>query len=346
MPTGCQIMIQRTFYILKLVVEYFVKTGEPVGSQTMLDVYNLDISSATIRNEMAELENQGFIEKTHTSSGRVPSTKGYEYYIHNLRDKAHNNDIHYQIANVLTQRAKTIDDCLNESCEVLSHMTNLVSLVLGGGSNDESLTSLQLVPIANNSATVIFVTSSGNVENKTFFFDEKFKLTDLKECVDVLNKRLVGTKISDLISKVKQLKPLLFDSLIEGDLVYQTMLRSMVKLSNDRVVVFGKNRLLDQPEFANDPELLKSVVGLLDSPQFFKDISAETHAKKGISVKIGDQNSDLKDISIISANVDIPGCENKIISLVGPVRMNYEQAFNAIETLINELNHRYGKNDN
>jgi heat-inducible transcriptional repressor len=335
-------MIDRTFYILKLVVEHFVKTAEPVGSQTLIDAYKLDISSATIRNEMQELENQGYLEKTHTSSGRVPSTKGYQYYIDNLRNKdKYDNEFKYQIANVLTERARTIEDVLTESCEILSHMTNLVSMVLGGSSTDECLANLQLVPISKNSATVIFVTDSGNVENKTFFFDEKLKLQDLKDCVEVLNKRLIGTKISELVERMKQLKPLLFDSLLDGDALYQTMLRSFIKLNDNRMIVFGKEKLLDQPEFTSNPESLKKLMDLLDSPQYFKDITTETKAKDGISVKIGNENSDLKDISVVSANLNLPGAEDKVISLVGPTRMNYDEAFAAIEVLLNELHKRF-----
>ena len=339
-------MIDRTFYILKLVVELFVKTAEPIGSQTLIDEYHLDLSSATIRNEMQELENAGYLEKTHTSSGRVPSTKGYQYYIDNLRDKTHvNGEFQYQIANVLTERARTIEDVLSESCEILSHMTNLVTMVLGASSSEEELASLQLVPISQNSATVIFVTDSGNVENKTFFFDAKLKLEDLRSCVELLNKRLIGTKISDLVDKTTSLKSILFDSLIEGDVVYQTMLKTFVKLNNNRMIIFGKEKLLDQPEFASDPESLKKLMDLLDSPKYFKDITKDMKAKEGISVKIGNKESGLKDISVVSANLGLPGAEDKYISVIGPTRMNYDEAFSAIETLLDELHKRFKKTD-
>lgn len=334
-------MTDRTLYILRLIVEYFIKTAQPVGSQTLLDNYKLDLSSATIRNEMQELENEGYLEKTHTSSGRVPSTKGYKYYIKNLRETVTGSSkFQYQIATVLTDRARTIEDVLSESCEILSKMTNMVSLVLGGAS-EESLKKVQLIPISNNSATVIFLTSSGNVENKTFVFDEKLSLKDLEDCVEMLNKRLEGTKINDIIEKMSTLKPLLFDTLLDGDALYQTMLNSFVKLSGNRMIVFGKDKLLDQPEFTSNPESLKKLMDVLDSPAYFKDITSSTNASEGINVKIGNENSDLKDVSIISANLNFPGADNAVISLVGPVRMNYDKAFSAIQALLNELHKRF-----
>lgn len=342
-----KIMIERTYYILKLVVEHFVKTAEPVGSKTLLETYGLDLSSATIRNEMQKLEDEGFLEKVHTSSGRVPSTKGYQFYVEHLRDKEHvSSNYQYQIANVLTQRAKTIEDVLSESCEVLSDMTNLVSMVLGGSSNEERLSNLILSPLSKNSATVVFITDTGHVENKTFFFDEKLSLEDLQNCVKVLASRLVGTKISELKEKTITLKPILFDQLLDGDALYQTMLNSFVKLSNNRMIVFGKDRLLDQPEFTSNPESLKKLMDVLDSPQYFKEISQETHKKEGISIKIGAKDTDLEDISIISAKVNLPGAEDKIISLVGPTRMDYEKAVMAIESLIDELHKRYRDDGN
>ena len=334
-------MTDRTFSILKLVVEHFIKTAEPVGSKTLLEVYNLKLSSATIRNEMQELENEGYLEKTHTSSGRVPSTKGYEYYVEHLRDRDKiAGHYQYQLANVLSERAKTIEDVLSESCEVLSDMTNLVSMVLGGN-GEETLSNLILNPLSNNSATVVFITNTGHVESKTFFFDDKLSLNDLKNCVQVLSSRLVGTRISELAKKTELLKPILFDQLLDGDVLYQTLLRSFIKLSGNRMVVYGKEKLLDQPEFSSDPESIKKLMDMLDSPEYFREISNDTYESKGISIKIGNENSNLKDISVISAKVDLPGAEDKIISVVGPVRMDYEGAVNAIESILDELHRKY-----
>lgn len=335
-------MLTRKDYVLKLIVEYFIKTAQPVGSKTLIDAYDLNLSSATIRNEMQELENEGYIEKPHTSGGRMPSTKGYQYYVDNLRDHSRDSDIQYQLQTILNERVKTVEDVLTKSCEVLSSMTNLASIVLGNDTDDDTLVSLQLVPISTNSATVIFITSKGKVVNKTFFFDEKVSLDDLKNCIEVLSKRLVNTSLKELPNKLELLKPLILDYIIDGDALYQTILKTLTSLANNRVILYGKEKLLDQPEFSEDPALMKKILELLDSPKFFNDLTLES-LDDDISIKIGNEDSDFKDISIISAKVDLPGFENNTISLIGPRRMNYDQAINAIKTLIDEINDKYYK---
>jgi heat-inducible transcriptional repressor len=116
--------------ILKLIVEHFIKTAEPVGSQTLLEVYHLPFSSATIRSEMNSLEKEGYLEKTHTSSGRVPSGKGYTYYVEHLREENVDESVKYALSKVLEQKTKSVEEVVKESCEILSHMTNLASVVL------------------------------------------------------------------------------------------------------------------------------------------------------------------------------------------------------------------------
>ena len=191
-------MLSRSDLILKYIVEYFVKTATPVGSNTLLENYDLPYSSATIRNEMAHLESLGYLEKTHTSSGRVPSSEGYRYYVKYLRDNNYHDvdeQIKNQLALILDKRSKSIEDVLKESCEILSHMTNLASVVLGPNADEEHLASIQVVPLSKNSATCLFVTDRGYVENKTFVVDQNVSLNDLKQCIDRINERIKGTAI-------------------------------------------------------------------------------------------------------------------------------------------------------
>lgn len=132
--------------ILKLIVEHFIKTAQPVGSQTLLDEYKLDCSSATIRNEMNALEKDGYLEKTHTSSGRVPSSDGYRYYVEHLRDERVDNRFKFALASVLEKRTQSVEEVIEQSCKILSSMTNLASVVLGPKVSEEKLVSVQVIP--------------------------------------------------------------------------------------------------------------------------------------------------------------------------------------------------------
>lgn len=331
--------------VLRMIVETFIETASPVGSKSLIEKYNLNISSATIRNVMQELENEGYIEKPHTSGGRIPSTNGYQYYIDNLRKSNIDSDVKYKLQTMLDNRLKSVQEILSKSCEVLSQMTNMASIILGNSDMEESLASLQLVPISNNSSTVIFVTSKGKVVNKTFFFDESLRLSDLQKCVDILSKRLVGTKICEIKDKLDVIKPIIQDYLIDGDLMYQSLLSTLSSLTNSKVIIYGREKLLEQPEFNNDPNDIKTLIKLLESPDFFKDITDETLKSNGISVKIGNDQSQYKNISILSAKVDLPGARDNIISLIGPVRMDYSNAISILKGLINEIDIKYNKKE-
>src|SRR5574344_2346736 len=189
--------------ILKLIVEHFVKTAEPVGSKTLQEVYHLSVSSATIRNEMNALENDGFLEKTHTSSGRVPSQKAYKYYVEHIRTGDVDSSAKNARANILSEKTKSVEEVMKEACEILSHMTNLASVVLGPTVNEEKLVSVQIIPLGENTATAVFVTDKGYVENKTFLIDPTLKTDEVVKTVKLLNDRLTGTPVSDLVNKME-----------------------------------------------------------------------------------------------------------------------------------------------
>lgn len=164
--------LSRTDTILKYIVEYFIKHAEPVGSQTLIDEYHLPYSSATIRNEMVALEKMDLIEKVHTSSGRAPSSQGYRYYCEHLRDKSVDEELKYSLQNILTAKIQSIEEVIKSSCEILSQMTSLVSVVMGPDENEERLANISLVPIGPNTITAVFVTDKGYVENKTFLLEK------------------------------------------------------------------------------------------------------------------------------------------------------------------------------
>ena len=327
--------------VLKLIVEHFIKTAEPVGSRTLIEEYKLNYSGATIRAEMNSLEQEGFLEKTHTSSGRVPSSKGYRYYIEHLRERSVSEEFKYQMQSIMDEKIRSIDDVIKESCEILSQMTSLASIVLGPNATQEKLISVQLVPISKNSATCVFITDQGYVENKTFVLNDKTSLSDVESCVKLLNDRLKGTAIAELIPKMKAIKPLLSDYVIDHDVIYQAMLEAFVGFAKDRLSVYGKEELFEQPEFEDDATKIKKLIELFESPEVFRE--AQEDGDNEISIHIAGEAKDNDDVSIISAKVKIPGQKEGSIAIVGPKRMDYDQVVSSMEYLINELEKRYSE---
>lgn len=325
--------------ILKLVVEYFIKNAEPVGSKTLVNEFGLDYSSATIRNEMNALEMDGYLEKLHTSGGRVPSSKGYRYYIEHLREKSIDEDFKYQMQSIFDKKVQSIQDVIKQSCEILSQMTNLASIVLGPSANNEHLVSVQIIPISQTSATCVFVTDQGYVENKTFLIDENVKLSDVENCVKLLNDRLRGTPISDLVPKMEAIKPILNDYVINNDVIYQAMLEAFVGFAKDRLSTFGKEELLEQPEFANDATKIRRILEMFDSPDVFTEVRDEDDG--GVSIHIGGESTNDDDVSIIQAKINMPGKQERSIAVIGPKRMDYDKVVSSMEYLIDELERYY-----
>lgn len=341
--------LTRSDQILKLIVEYFIKYGQAVGSQTLIDEFHLPYSSATIRNEMFALEKMGLIEKPHTSAGRVPSSEGYRYYCEHLRDNTISEELKYSLQTVLGKKTKSIEEIIKESCEIISHMTNLVSVVMGPDENKECLAKVQLVPISENTITAIFVTDKGYVENKTFIIDNNIDSNEVVKCVQLLNDRLVGTPVSGLVDKMEALKPVLQDYVVQHDVLYQAILETLVRFAGDRLSLYGKEELFEHPEFKNDTEALVKVMKMLDDASIFKSVDKEIQNERdNLLVKIGDIK-DNPDISVVSAKVKIGNDGENTISLIGPKRMDYDKAINAMEYLVSELEKYFndkGGNDN
>ncbi|MDD4154631.1 MAG: heat-inducible transcriptional repressor HrcA [Bacilli bacterium] len=321
--------------ILKLIVDHFIKTAQPVGSQTLIDEYHLDYSSATIRSEMNALESDGYLEKTHTSSGRVPSSKGYRYYVDNLREKSLDEEIKHRIQTVLDHKVQSAEEVIKESCEILSHMTNLVSVVLGPNASEEKLVSLQIIPISERSATAVFVTDTGYVENKTFSIGEKIKIDDVQSCVKILNDRLSGTPISGLVGKMQAIKPLISDLIVGHDILYQAMLETFLRFASDRLSLYGREQLFEQPEYSHDINKLKKMMQMLNSPNMIRDITALNNDE--LTIHIGEDDNEMEDVAVISAKVKVPGHKEGSIAILGPRRMDYAKVINYLEYVVKTL---------
>lgn len=331
--------MNRSDKILKLIVEEFIKTASPVSSKSLIDTFSLDLSSATIRSEMNALEKAGYLEKTHISSGRVPSSKGYRYYIDNLREKSVDEEFKYNLQTILEQKVQSIDKVIKESCEILAQMTSLASIVLGPNALEEVLVSIQFVPLSKTSATAVFITDQGYVENKTFVIGKDTKMSDVESCIRLLNERLKGTKIHELVEKMELIKPLLKDYVVDHDVLYQAILEAFVGFARDRLKTYGQESLFDQPEFSKDAEKIKKMLELLDKPQIFRQVSELSD--KDISVHIGGESTQDNNVSIVTAKVNLPNDKSESIAIVGPKRMDYDRALSAMEYLVSRLEEHF-----
>ena len=189
--------------ILKIIVEEYIKTAKPVGSKSICDTLNC--SSATVRNEMSYLEEVGYLEKTHTSSGRVPSELGYRYYVDNLmKPKELTGEEVLTLQTILNNQSLQLSDVITKSMEIISDMTNYTSLVLGNGSLTSRLKKVEVVPINETTVIAIIITDKGHIENKTINIDEKINPQNTKILFTMLSAKNpnIGCKMFAVIFEI------------------------------------------------------------------------------------------------------------------------------------------------
>ena len=178
-------LTSRRIEILKAIIEEFIDTTEPVGSKTLQQKYHLSYSSATIRNEMAALEAENYLEKPHTSAGRVPSNKAYQFYCEHLMEKSVDEDVKYAISNIFDQKSMNIEEAIKESCSIISEMTNLASGILGPDASKQTLEHIQLIPVDEKTAVCVLITNVSHTEHKVFHFEEAISVDDIKKDRDM-----------------------------------------------------------------------------------------------------------------------------------------------------------------
>src|SRR5574344_104056 len=235
--------------LLKLIVEDYVKTARPVGSNALCDA--LDVSSATVRNEMAFLEDEGLLEKTHISSGRVPSEKGYRYYVDNImRPKEMSGDDVLKLQTIFHNKTLVLSDAISKSMEIISELTNYTSIVLGTSSKENKVTKIEAIPIDEKQLIAIVITDKGHVENKTITMEENVSLEEIKQTVDLINKLIIGTPINEVSTKLEyEVKPIIGKYVKQHEVLYNAFYNAFNDFTDTSVKVSGTKNILMQPEF-------------------------------------------------------------------------------------------------
>ena len=206
--------------LLKAIVSEYVKSARPVGSKSLCKKFKC--SSATIRNDMAMLEDLGYLEKTHISSGRIPSELGYRYYVDNLMEpKKISGEDMLKLQTIFNNNELELNDAISKSLEIISDMTNYTSVILGKESSDNKLQKVEVIPISERQLIAIVITNTGHVENKSITLEENIPASEISKTTELLNKMLVGTPIDDVPSKLEfEIKPIIRNYIQNYEVVY------------------------------------------------------------------------------------------------------------------------------
>jgi heat-inducible transcriptional repressor len=333
------VLTDRQLLILQVIVDDFVRSAQPVGSRSLSKKEEISFSSATIRNEMADLEELGYIEKTHTSSGRIPSEKGYRYYVdHLLAPQALNTKDVSIIQSIFAEKIYEFEKIIQRSAKILSELTNYTSIVLGPAASVNKLKRIQIIPLNRETAVAIFVTDTGHVENRTFHLPPSVDVSDLEKTVNILNERLAGVLLEDLNDKIyKEVAMLLRQHIRNYDVMLHTIADSLKMPVNEKQLFFGgKTNMLSQPEF-HDISKIRGLLQMIDQEEWIYDLIKNESA--GINVKIGreNNNSAMENCSLITATYSVGAEKLGTIAILGPTRMEYSRVISLLQFLSKDL---------
>lgn len=327
-------LTKRQQQILAGVVESFVENAEPVGSRTISKRNDVDYSAATVRNEMADLEEMGFLEQPHASAGRIPTNQGYRYYVDYLvKPRALDLKDIITIQKYFAQKINELEQVFQQTAIIISELTNYTSIVLGPEVFQNTLKHLQIIPLSDHKAVAIMVTNTGHVEKRSITVPEHGALNELEKLINLLNDKLSGIPLhrirSHMYSEISK-------ELSKHTEQYEALLEIVDQVLNtnehERIFMGGTTNLMNQPEF-HDVRKVKLIFDLFEDQDVMMQLFDPENT--GLRVSIGNENEleAVSHCSIITSSFTIQGQHVGSIGVLGPTRMDYSKLIGLINYL-------------
>ena len=337
---------ERKKKVLQAIVEEYINTAEPVSSGSITKGHGLDYSSATIRNDMAQLESIGFLDKPHTSAGRVPSAEGYRYYVNELlkEDNLTLEEIKY-IQNKLKIKVNEIEDLTKVATTTLSEITHYTTVAVGPKADKQIIEEIKFVSLGQRMLMVVIVTDTGLVKETIIKFDEDITESQVDTLNNLFNTRLRGKPLSKID---KPMAEYIFSEVHYSIGIMKAIIEQInriVEEENNNIFLEGAKKSFDLPEFKS-MKVAKNFVNLLDAKDEMVEIFNSGDAED-INVFIGDndENSNLKDFSIITFKHTIGDKDLGTIGIIGPKRMDYAKVISVMKYISKKLNEDNNKKE-
>lgn len=331
-------LTERQKLILSAIVDDYIRSAEPVGSRSISKRGNVAYSPATIRNEMSDLEELGYLEQPHTSAGRIPSHLGYRYYVDHLLQTGNLKPEELaMLKNALADRIMQIEQVMQQVAVITSNLTNLTSIVLGPEIFSTSLRHLQILPLDEKRAVAIIVTNTGLVENKLVTIPEGISVNSIERTVAILNAKLKGVPIYQLKSKLyTEIAAEMKKHVDEFERLIATIDSALQQDDNQRLYMSGATNMLNQPEF-RDVEKAKPFLDLLDKAELL--VQMVSGVGEGVQVRIGTENTleAMRDCSLVTATYSLNGQPIGVIGVLGPTRMEYGKVIGLLRHFSQDL---------
>ena len=327
---------ERKKKVLKAIVEEYINTAEPVSSNSIVNNYDLNYSSATIRNEMADLEKIGLLEKTHTSSGRVPSEKGYRYYVDELikDDDISLEEVKY-ISDKLETKVNEIEELTKIAANTISEVTHYTAVSIGPKTNKQIIDNIKFVLLNTRMMLAIILTDAGLVKETIIKFDEDVNEKQIETMNYMFNNKLKGEPIEKID---RPLEDYLYDEMTYSVKVIKPVIDQIKKaLEDEQLHLEGANKSFELPEF-NSLEVAKNFVNILDRKDLVEDV-LESGLAEDINVYIGEENKqdELKDFSVVTFKHKVGDKDLGTIGIIGPKRMDYSKVISVMKYINKKL---------
>ena len=337
----------RKAIILKAIIKNYMETGEPVGSRTISKLPELNLSSATIRNEMSDLEEMGYILQPHTSAGRIPSDKGYRFYVDEiLREKQIETD---EFKELMFKRVDRLETLLKQLAKIIARDTNYAAMISGPSIHSNKVKFLQLSKIDRFKLLLVTVAEGNIINNRIIDIDSEISDSEILNLNLLINTSLNGLTVEEInLSIMNKLRT---DAGVYGDIVDKVLreVAAVFESATDNLEIYtsGTTNIFKYPEIS-DREKASQLVNAFEEKDKLKAILAEVNEddKDGIRVYIGNEVpvSDMRDLSVVTANYEIGEGLRGTIGIVGPKRMDYEKVLKTIKTVMASLDEQF-KND-
>lgn len=325
--------------ILQAIIDEYIGTAEPVGSRAISKKENLGLSSATIRNEMADLEEMGYLIQPHTSAGRIPSDEGYRFYVNSLMQRYQlGMETIARLQEALLERVNQLDKIVKNAAIMASALTDYTTVVTAPSHNGEQIRKIDLVPIGANKVMLIVVTNTVQNQIMTIEINDR----TCKKLAELLNKNLAGLEADEInfemIERLQQeiesklsLHPKVLISIL--NFVYETI----TSMNETEIYVNNAKSILKYPEYA-DITKAQGLFNLLEDKESLKKLITASDGN-GVNAKIGKENDFeiLKDCSLVTVNYSLGDRPVGKLGVIGPKRMNYAKVFASLDIISNEI---------
>ncbi len=336
------VLSDRKKQILLSAVEDYIQEASPITSSVIQHKCAKDLSTATLRNELNALEAMGYLKQLHTSSGRVPTSKGYRFYVNSMMgDLPLDKDVLAEIHALFEKRTVYLGDMINEIASVISKATNYPTIVMMKGFEKLVIKNIKIIPLLTKQALILIETNSGVISN-SMEAQDTIPQQSYIDASNLLTQTFQNCTVAEMIKGMEGHKQEMSKQLSEFSVIFDTVIKSLSSLvdrlsQNGHITAKGELKLLGNPEYS-DPEKAKQVIDILSNPNEIKEVFEED-TTSDISFKIGNEIpvKELKDCSIAQADYKVDGESIASIGIIGPQRMDYAKIASALKFVVGEF---------